>query len=149
MQTPERSILAGELAQAFAYAELHCNLLRRYLKGKLPAIPQIPPFDDEEAMLDSLAKFVDAANVLELRAALCGVSAAFLHAASGGFRSGEECTARIDTAKKRLKKARRWLTMVEEGGDFVRLKQMDWPSASARRAAVTERKPAPNESSFK
>jgi len=141
MQNSEISIFAGELARAFAYAELHCNLLGRYLQGDLPAVPKIPPFDDEEAALDKLANFIGNRDVTELRAALCGVAVAFQHAASGGFRSRKECATRIDAAKARLKRARQWLHTLTKSGRYVALPalpilpEVRRPGRSAARSA--------------
>lgn len=136
MQNLERSILAGELARAFAYAELHRNLLGRYLQGDLPAVPKIPPFDDEEAALDKLASFIGVLDVTELRAALCGVAVAFQHAASGSFRSRDECTARLDAAKARLKRARQWLHTLGESSTFEDLPAMRRPGGNTDRTAM-------------
>jgi len=116
MQKTDFRELADELAQAFSYAELHCNLLGRYLQGKLPTNPKIPPFHEEEATLDALSEFVEPKKITELRAALSGVAVAFQHVAGGGFRSREECEHRIDAAKTQLASARRWLRELAESG---------------------------------
>jgi len=136
MQKPERSTLAGDLAQAFAYAELHCNLLQRYLQGGLPTVPKIPPFEAEEAALNKLSRFIDADNVSELRASLSNVAMAFQHAAGGGFRSSEECNTRIEGAKTRLRAARRWLAEFAEDGTPKPLKQINQSGELARQSAA-------------
>jgi len=106
--------IAGELALAFTYADLHCNLLRRYLDGDLPTIPEIPPFDKEAILLDALADFIGEKATGSLRQTLQTVSLAFEQVAGGGYRSAKECAARLLDASGQLSQARTLLAEFSE-----------------------------------
>jgi len=107
--------LAREFATALAYVELHCHLMKRYLLGSLPAVPNMPSFADEVATLNALAQYLDDKSTVELQETLAAAVLAFEQVANGCFRSENECTGRLYAARMRAARSREWLMDVAKG----------------------------------
>jgi len=116
MQDTSRSLVAEELATAFMYAELHCALLLRLIRDENVSMPQMPPFDKEQILLEEFTAHIDDISLIELKATLRAVSLAFGQVQAGGQYAVEDNKASLGAARTRLHRARGWLVQVADHG---------------------------------
>lgn len=128
MLKDRRLVIGHELANAFLYAELHCALLMRLANsGNLP-MPDVPPMATEEELLESFIPFIDDISLIELRAALRSASLVFDQLVNRGFLEDGDTRKQLLTAKRRLHRARIWLSRVADNGMVDSLCIHGWSS---------------------